>query len=433
MRRVPRSEPPFDPRWLDLLAERCTDLRGGGSRFEDFYLEQRLELRAVMASGEFHVEECRLEGAAARWRSPSRVILHARTGLSTTAFSELLARHADRVALPSGRTLPTSEMDPPRGWTDWARSLSSRLAPTPSVIRYLNRRAAVVRADGWVSVSTPALVRIEVLGEQRAALLAVWGHPRLGDWIAELMSEAPTKFWEPSPGTQLPVLFTNGTAGTLMHELVGHMAESDLVASGASPLANLAGATITAPTVRIVDDPTRFDLPGAFDHDDEAVPAKSIPIVTDGRFEGFLCDTEGARQLLTQPGRGRRAVWSRPPVARLSNLVISPGKHLAEELEADLEHGIVVTRIGGATIDPVSSRTVLRVERGWEIRHGRRRRALAPCELTGNVMEILARIDPRIGADPVTDWRLGWCVKDGVPLPTGSEAPSMLVEALEVL
>jgi predicted Zn-dependent protease len=117
----------------------------------------------------------------------------------------------------------------------------------------------------------------------------------------------------------------------------------------------------------------------------------------------------------------------------LSNLVITPGKHLAEELEADLEHGIVVTRIGGATVDPVSSRTVLRVERGWEVRHGRRRRSLAPCELTGNVMEILARIDPRIGADPTTDWRLGWCVKDGMPLPTGSEAPSLLVESLEVL
>ena len=288
MRQAPRCEPPFDPRWLDLLVERCHDLRGGGSRFEDFYLEQRLELRAVMTSGELHFEECRLEGAAARWRSPSRSVLHARTGLSTTAFSELLARHADRVAMPSGRTVPTPEMDPPRGWIDWARSVTLRIAPAPVVVRYLNRRAAVVRADGWAPVSTPALVRVERLGDQSSALLAVWGHPRLGSWLGELMADPPTKAWEPNPGAQFPVLFMNGTAGILMHELVGHMAESDLVASGASPLAQLAGATITAPTVRIIDDPTRFDLPGAFDHDDEAVPAEPIPVVTSADLKDFF-------------------------------------------------------------------------------------------------------------------------------------------------
>jgi hypothetical protein len=127
MRRTPRSEPPFDPRWLDLLAERCSELRGGGSRFEDFFIEQRLELSAVATSGELRFEECRLEGAAARWRSPSKLVLHSRAGLSASSFSNLLARHADRVALPAGRTLPTPEMDPPRGWIDWARSVASRL------------------------------------------------------------------------------------------------------------------------------------------------------------------------------------------------------------------------------------------------------------------------------------------------------------------
>jgi predicted Zn-dependent protease len=146
-----------------------------------------------------------------------------------------------------------------------------------------------------------------------------------------------------------------------------------------------------------------------------------------------LCDAEGGRALGCDPGRGRRANWSRPPVARLSNLVISAGEVAPDDLEADLDHGLVVTRLGGATVDPVSSRIVLRIEKGWEIRHGRRRRPLASCELTGSVLEILANIDPRVGSDPTPDWRLGWCVKDGVPLPTGSEAPTLLVTRFEVL
>ena len=224
-----------------------------------------------------------------------------------------------------------------------------------------------------------------------------------------------------------------GTSATLMHELIGHLAESDLVASNASPLCGLAGATVTAPTLDVHDDPTRFDLAGAFDHDDEGVEAKKITLIEAGRLRGYLCDRDGARRLGASPGRGRRAGWDRPPVTRQSNLIVAPGKYLPEELEGELEHGLVVTRLGGATVDPVSARTVMRVERGWEVRHGRRRRPLAPFELTGGALEILARIDARVGSDPGADWRLGWCVKDGLPLATGSEAPSLLVGSLEVL
>jgi hypothetical protein len=433
MRRTPRSEIPLDPRWLQLLSERCAELRGGGARFEDLYLEQRLEMRAVGSPGGLQLEACRLDGVAARWRSPSRTVLHARSGLSVASIAELLGRHADRVALPPAKPLPAAEMDPPRRWSDWAREIISRLAPAPVVVRYLSRRAAVVRGDGWVPVSSPALVRVERAGDRPTALLAVWGHPQLGHWLSNLTNARAAKLWEPNPGTQLPVLFTAGTAGTLLHELVGHLAESDLVNGGASPFAGLLGATITAPTIEIVDDPTRIDLPGAFDYDDEAVRAAPVTIVAGGRLESFLCDRDGGQQLGASGGRGRRAAWNRPPIARQSNLVIAPGKFLPEELEGDLDHGLVVTRIGGATVDPVSSRTVLRVEQGWEVRHGRRRRPLAACELTGSALEILARIDPRVGSDPTSDWRLGWCVKDGLPLPTGSEAPSLLIQGLEVL
>jgi predicted Zn-dependent protease len=102
-------------------------------------------------------------------------------------------------------------------------------------------------------------------------------------------------------------------------------------------------------------------------------------------------------------------------------------------MERELSHGLVVSRIGGATVDPISGRLVLRVERGWEVKNGRRRRPTDGFELTGGVLEVLANVDPAMGSDPTPDWRLGWCVKDGIPLPTGSETPSMLVNGLEVL
>jgi hypothetical protein len=433
MRRAPHSEFPLDPEWLQLLSERCADLRGGGARFEDLYLEQQLEIRAVASRGELQVESCRLEGAAARWRLPTRTILHARTGMSMTAIGELLARQAGRVALPPSRQRPPADIDPPRGWLEWAHEVTSRLEPAPSTVRYLSRRAAVIRSGNAIGITSPALVRVEREGDHPSALLSVWGHPHLGLWLAELLEPPPSKCWEPDAGTRLPVVLAAGTAGVLMHELIGHLTESDLVVAQASPLSRLMGATITAATLDIVDDPTRTDLPGSFNHDDEGVKAQPVLLVESGRLCSFLCDRSGAARLDCNPGRGRRADWNRPPVTRQSNLVIVPGEYPPVDLESEIEHGLLVTRVGGATVDPVSSRTVIRVERGYEIRHGRRRRPLAPIELTGGALEILAGIDSRVGSDAVSDWRLGWCVKDGVPLATGSEAPTLIVHHLEVL
>jgi TldD protein len=347
--------------------------------------------------------------------------------------SDLVSHFADRLELPPGPPPPATDLDPPPGWVDWARNLTERMANRGAMVRYLSRRAVVICRSGWRQVTSPPLVRIESGLDGGGALLAVWGQPRLGDWIREVFEEAPAKAWSPPPGLQVPVVLTNGTAGALLHELVGHLVEGDLIAAGRSPLAGLGGANLTEAEIDVVDDPGRFDLPGAFDTDDEGVPAEPVTLVRSGRLCGLLCDLETAELCGVSPGRGRRADWRHPPVPRLSNLIVSHGLASPESLEADVSRGLVVTRLSGATVDPVSRRTVLRVERGFEILNGRRRRPLHPFELTGGVTEILAGIDPAVGNDPTPDWRLGWCVKDGLPLPTGSEAPTILIRRLEVL
>jgi TldD protein len=229
------------------------------------------------------------------------------------------------------------------------------------------------------------------------------------------------------------VVFADGSAGALLHELVGHLVEGDLVVDGRSPLAGLGGANLTEAALDLVDDPTRSDLPGAFSCDDEGVAARPVNLLRRGRLCGWLCDRETAEIGGGRPGRGRRVDWRSPPVPRLSNLIVRAGSVAAAAIETDLTKGLLVIRLSGATVDPVSGRTVLRVERGYEIRNGRRRRGLAPFELTGSVTEILAGIDPAVGDDPTPDWRLGWCVKNALPLPTGSETPTLLVRKIEVL
>lgn len=430
MQRPEHPDPPIDPRWLEVLAQGLSGRRGPGGRAVDLFLEQRLELRAVQRAGDTRIEICRFEGAASRWHSPARSLLHAATGLTPRAIEGVLG---DRLPAPAVRTVPPPEMDAPRGFIEWARETAARLAPAPVTIRYLQRRAAVVRPGRWSVIGTPPLIRVERHGPQPGALLAVWRHPRLGEWLTELGRTAAKRRWRPASGVTTDVILGRGTAGVVLHELLGHMAESDLVIDGTSPLAGLLGATIADTGLEVTDDPTRFDLAGAFDHDDEGAPARPCHLIRNGRFESFLCDRAGAARLGGEAGRGRRASWNRPPVARLSNLVVAAGPTRPQALEEDLQQGLLVSRLGNATVDPTSNRIVLRVERGWEIRNGRRRRPLAGLELTGGILETLAAIDPRIGSDPTPDWRLGWCVKGGMPIATGSEAPSLIIRRLEVL
>jgi hypothetical protein len=433
MMAPPAAKPPFDPAWLDVLAGACRSLTASTPRLHDLFLERRLELTAGDLAGARHAEEIRSEGAAARWRYPSRSSFQARTGCSPLALEDLLSRHARQTVLPRARPAAPDEIEPPAEWREWTASTLARARGHHCTLRYLARRAVVVSPERWAVVDCPPLVRVELAGEAPAALLAVWGHPRLESWLSELLAPAPARRWRPEGGLKLPVVMASGTAGVLLHELIGHLSESDLVLAGDSPFASLSGAEVTALAIDVADDPGRSDLPGAFSCDDEGVASAQLPLVRAGRLVGWLCDGGGARRLGAPAGRGRRASWARPPVPRLSNLVMAAGATDPDELQRGLREGLLVTRLGGATVDPLSGRILLRVERGWELRQGRRRRPLEPFELTGGALDVLAHIDPAVGSDLAPDWRLGWCVKDGVPLPTGSEAPTLLVHGLEVL
>lgn len=414
-----------------MLVAATVPTRSQTARFQELYLERRLEIFLQTGPDGPRVRETRIEGMAARWTTRSRTIMAARTGLSPEGIRELL--DLTGAAPRPARTLPAPELDPPRDWRTWAGEIARTHTGVPLGLRLLVRRAAIVRPDGWRSIDAPVLVRVTTSWPKERSLLAVWGRPELPAWIAELLTPPPGRGFSPRSGTRLPVLLSEGTAGAFMHELIGHLTEADLVASGLSPLAALDGAEICPPSISIADDPRNFELPGSFSCDDEGVAAQLMTLVQDGVLTGWLCDQSGARLLRRPPGRGRRASWTAPPVARMSNIIVAPGSEDPESIERGLPHGLLVTSLGGATIDAGSGQLVLRVEEGFEIRNGRRRRPLAPLHLTGPVVALLTKIDPAVGNDPKPDWRLGWCIKNGHPIPTGSEAPSLLIHGLEVL
>ena len=413
-----------------MLVDATGSMRVHTARFEELYVERRLDLFVQPGPDGPSLREIRTEGMSARWRTRSRIIMAARTGFSPEGVRQLLELKG--AAPRPSRLLPAPELDPPHDWKTWAWETTRRYASQRLSLRLLIRNAVVIRPDGWAAIETPVLLRATTF-PQGHSVLAVWGRPEIGSWIARLLAPPARRTFSPRSGTRLPVLFSEGTAGAFLHEVIGHLTESDLVAGGLSPLAGLGGAEICPPSISVIDDPRRHDLPGGFSHDDEGVPAKPASLIRNGVLTGWLCDRSGARFLGCDAGRGRRASWSAPPVARMSNIIVAPGSENPEVIERNLSHALLITHLGGATIDAGSGQIVLRVSEGFEIRNGRRRRALAPLLLTGHVIPLLTKIDPTLGNDPTPDWRLGWCVKNGLAIPTGSEAPTMLVHGLEVL
>ena len=423
------GEPAFDPRWLEALAESLWPPASGRRRLLDLYLERRLEHRVTARRGVVATAELRDEGCAVRCEAPSGPVLAAVNGCSPRAVAAALEAAGHVGRLPRLRPAPAAEPEPPAGWRRWALETVARLAPVPVVLRLVTRRAAVVRHGAWCEVQAPPLLLAHA-GPGRS-VLAPWPRPGIEDTLAP--PAVPRGAHPPEPGTRLPVLFTSGTAGALLHEAVGHLTESDLVVSGASPLACLLGAAVGPPSLEVADDPTREDLAGAFSHDDEGIGAVPRTLLCEGELTGWLCDLEGARATGHPPGRGRRSSWRTPPEPRMSNLVAAPGTVPPAELEARLGHGLVVTEVSAATVQRGSGTLVISVESAWEVAPGRGRRPLAPFALAGEVLRVLAGIAPELGDDPTADPRFGWCRKGGRPLPTGIEAPSMIVEGLTVV
>ena len=116
-------------------------------------------------------------------------------------------------------------------------------------------------------------------------------------------------------------LLSPQAAATLLHELLGHPLEGDLLLAGASPWRGRQGERILSLPLDLRDDPTREDLPGAFETDDEGHPAAARCLVQDGVLTGALATEAFAAALGVAPGNARRATLHTLPRPRVSNLV----------------------------------------------------------------------------------------------------------------
>ena len=167
-----------------------------------------------------------------------------------------------------------------------------------------------------------------------------------------------------------------------LHESCGHPVELDRALG--QELSYAGGSFLTpdrlhqfqygSPEVTIVADATIPGGVGSFGFDDEGVPAQRVEIVRNGAFVGYLSSRESAARIgLPSSGGAMRADgWNVPPLVRMTNVNLEPGRSTLEELCHGVKHGYLLSTNKSWSIDDQRLNFQFTTEIGWEIINGKR-------------------------------------------------------------
>jgi hypothetical protein len=392
----------------ELLAQQLAE--SGCRGLVDLYVERRLEVTwSLDPTGIVTRQTVHQDGAAVR-----------RGGMMASSDGAERVVVADLLDVPV-RSLPPLRLprfpEPPVPTV--AVLPESRAVAT---VRYLWRWSAVVTLGRAAFPVRPALCELTFADGRKS--LTTWPPPT----AVHHPVDRPSAQAVPRAGRVVAVLAPQAAA-VLLHEILGHGLEGDLLAAGNSPWVGRMGERITPLPLTLIDDPTLDGLPGSFDVDDEGTRAAPRVLLRDGVLEGALGQRDTGETPGIASGNARRATVHTPPRPRVSNLIADAPSTGAESLLPHAE--IEVLEVSSGTLEPRLGVVVLQVRSAFSLRRGRRVRPLAPFTLLGSVPAVsrglLAAQGPReVAVEP------GWCGKEGEVVPISGTSPSLLVSNLEV-
>ncbi|MFC1872198.1 TldD/PmbA family protein [Chloroflexota bacterium] len=228
-------------------------------------------------------------------------------------------------------------------------------------------------------------------------------------------------------GGEYTVVLDPVLAGVFVHEAFGHLSESDFVYENERmrELMTL-GKQFGGPNLNIVDNPAMPNLRGTYRYDDEGVPTAKNYLISEGKLVGRLHSRETAAIMGEKPTGNARAIdYSHPPIVRMSNTYIEPGKATFDDMIAGLKEGLYAKNWYGGT----TSMEMFTFSSGetYMIRNGKIAEAVRPVMLTGNVFSTLGNID--MVGNTLGMNQGGGCGKGGqMPLPVSNGSPHIRIQ-----
>jgi TldD protein len=212
-----------------------------------------------------------------------------------------------------------------------------------------------------------------------------------------------------------------------VHESCGHPIELDRVLGMEASFAGTSFLTLDkldtlrygSEIVNIDADATAAGGLGTFGFDDEGVPAQNVPIVSSGRFVGYLTSRETAPIIGRRSmGSSRASGWNVIPLIRMTNVNLRPGEAGSlDDLIADTDDGLLVCTNRSWSIDDRRLNFQFGTQLGWRIRRGQRAEMIRNPTYTGITPEFWGSCDAICGE---AEWRL-WGVPNcgkGEPMQT---------------
>ncbi|HXM78436.1 MAG TPA: metallopeptidase TldD-related protein [Thermoanaerobaculia bacterium] len=427
--------------WIEPLGKRAGEIL-------EVFVESRREAVLELVDGRVEsVEAGRISGASARWAFGGAESLAfvphgdeagAREGVRALQISLGRTPIPSRPAGPGGPAAPPPEGSDVERWSRRLAALLARHAPRHRLRWSLvETERQVIPARGDAAFFSRRLVSLE--GTFTAA-------SRRGDETRRFSFHAPDADATPDelrnaflraaeprdakvPCTEgeTDVLLAGGCAAVLFHEILSHPLE----AGEMSPLSSLEQAKVAIPELDVRDDPTRLELFGGYERDDEGVKPRAVKLLDAGHLAGRLFDQRHAPPAGSN-GHGRRAAASDAPLPRSSNLVVAAGHATADEMARRLNSGLWIGELGGGSIELPSGRYRLRFPRARRVRRGRLADECGPGVLAGEILPTLKAIEPGLGRDVHAYRAFGWCSRGGQVIPVQGAAPDVLLRGVAV-
>ncbi|MFD3544601.1 metallopeptidase TldD-related protein [Streptomyces sp. NPDC058655] len=311
-------------------------------------------------------------------------------------------------------------------------------APAGPIREALAKAAELLGPQAEISLSErdDGLVRLHItLGPARHGRTAQWGVAaydrafvaaeigrgvdRLRADQALLATRAPLT--GPLSGA---ALLSPDAAGVFVHECFGHTSEADNYLARTDPADRALGDRWCPAPVTVRDRPGARPYAGSYRRDDEGTPARTVTLLTEGRWTGLL--THGATRSLSggrSTGHGRGAAGATVP--RCSVLEVEPGPYAPQELLRRMGDGwLLGTAIGGYSV-----RGLLVLELLWvrRVRAGRvTDEVLGPAVVCARKSALAAQL-AAVGSDVAVHSSPYACVKEGREVGSTLISPSLLL------
>jgi len=135
----------------------------------------------------------------------------------------------------------------------------------------------------------------------------------------------------------VPAILESEAAGIMFHEAVGHRLEGErqIDDKDGQTFKQKIGEKIIPPFLSIIDDSTmrnfnNINLLGYYPFDDQGVPGQRVVLAENGILKSFLLSRTPINGFYKSNGHGR-ASYGKPPMARMSNLVIKSNNEYTRE------------------------------------------------------------------------------------------------------